>query len=305
MNTEYTYPGMTPDIEKYLHLQKLHPGYKYAGSSIPTPESNAAVEAWKRDVETSKAALPEGEPAAYYHAHKVWLCRDETASGEPQEEVSPSGKYRLVVTQHTTGKGTWNCSKGRVYAGDTLITDVCRNYGAFPFAWIEGHGKTGHDYLVCGEDYQGQTVVNLVTGLRVDHLPKEASEGVGFCWASIHPNADGTLLAVCGCYWACPYETIIVDFSTPMEPPWTILARDSEDAFDGWTGLDSCKIGTRHEVVDIPWHHLHGKTENDCTIEDLEEIERYCAEHPEIESKDGCDQGWREVLETHEWRKEG
>ena len=105
MNTEYTYPGMTPDIEKYLHLQKLHPGYKYAGSSTPTPESNAAVEAWKRDVETSKAALPEGEPAAYYHAHKVWLCRDETASGEPQEEVSPNGKYRLVVTQHTTGKG--------------------------------------------------------------------------------------------------------------------------------------------------------------------------------------------------------
>lgn len=306
MGTDYRYPNMTKALQTYLDLRGQHPGYKYAENrGKPTPESEAAVDAWRAEVETAKQALPEGEPQAYYQAHKVWLCRDETATGsEPKVKVSPSGKYRLVVTQHTTGKGTWNYSKGRVYAGEKLIAEVCRNYGSFPFAWVEGHPQGG-DYLVGGEDYQGQTVIDLVTGNRVDHLPQSAAQGMGFCWASIHPNADGTLLAVCGCYWGGSYETIIVDFSTPMSPPWPILARDEEDAFDGWTSLDSCKIGTRREVVNLPGHPLYGKTEIDCTLEDLGEVERYCAEHPEVQGVDGLDPGWKEVLTTHEWRRGG
>lgn len=306
--TDFIYPDMTPGLQAYLDIVPLHPGYKYPKTAdgvttswTPTPESKAAVEAWEAQLRAFKAALPAEEPAAYYQAHKVWLCRDETAQGEAQEHLSPSGKYRLVVTCHSTGPGTWNYSKGRVYRGDTLITEVCRNYCTFPFAWIEDHPKG--DFLVCGSDYQGQTVIDLVSGDRRDFLPTAAGQGAGFCWASIHPNSDKTLLAVCGCYWACPYETIIVDFADPMNPPWGILARDSEDAFAGWTDVDSCQIGTRYEVVNLEGHPLHGKKEFACTIEELEEVDAYVQAHGVPKGPNGEDPGWLEVFETHEWRR--
>ena len=154
----FDYDRMTPELAAYLG-HRDRPRYLYpkdeAGntlSSKPTPESEAAVNAWHEEHNALKAKCGEGEPRGYYQAHKEWLCRDETQQGEPEEHDSPSDKYRLVVTRHGTGPGTWNYSKGRVYrktsaGGWELFAEVCRNYGDFPFAWVEGH-KDGDDYLV-------------------------------------------------------------------------------------------------------------------------------------------------------------
>jgi len=306
--SDFNYENMTPELKAYLD-QPGRPSYEYPkdneGKTLyntPTPESKALVEAWQTEHDRLKAAATPEVIDAYYKAQKVWYCRDETATGESREHVSPNGQYKLVVTMHTTGTGTWNYSKGKVYVGDRLITEVCRNYAAFPFAWVEKHAGTGHDYLVCGEDFQGQTVVNLVTGQRVDSLPRSAAEGFGFCWAGIHPSPDGKTLAVEGCYWACPYEVILVDFTTPMTPPWLVLDRDEDDDFAGWNPDGTCNIGRRFEVVDLPGHPLHGKKDNDCTMEELEQVEAYVAEH-EVQASDDSEAGWKVVKETHLWTR--
>jgi hypothetical protein len=134
-----------------------------------------------------------------------------------KEHLSPSGKYRLVVTPVQTKPGCWNYSQGLVYAvgNDTAIADFQRNYSSFPFLWVEDH-VNGHSYVVGGEDYQGQTVIELDTGKRRDHLPPEAKEGHGFCWVGMKFRAEGSVLVVDGCYWACPYEFRFYDFSDPM-----------------------------------------------------------------------------------------
>ena len=139
-------------------------------------------------------------------------------AGESKEHLSPAGKYRLVVTTYQTGEGYWNYTQGKVYRGEKCLAEVRRNYHQFPFTFIEGH-KNGHDYLVCGEDYQGQTVIELDTGERVDYRPAAAKKGHGFCWAYYKPSPDGTLMAVNGCIWACPYENHVYDFAEPMKPP--------------------------------------------------------------------------------------
>jgi hypothetical protein len=59
----------------------------------------------------------------------------------------------------------------------------------------------------------------------VDHLPESAQSGVGFCWAAHYPSLDRRFLAVDGCYWACPYELVIYDFTQPMELPYPELYR--------------------------------------------------------------------------------
>ena len=95
---------------------------------------------------------------------------------------------------------------------------VNRNYDHFPFAWTERHAN-GHDYLICSEDYMGQTIIELDTDERRDFV----SEDEGFCWVNYSVSPNRQFVAVDGCYWACPYELCIVDFSEPLVLPYKKL----------------------------------------------------------------------------------
>lgn len=133
-----------------------------------------------------------------------------------REELSPSGQFKLVISNFTTGKNTWDYAQGKVYrvGSEEPIAVVQRNYGSFPFLFIEGHPKG--NFLVCGEDYQGQTVIDLDSGKRLDVRSNGAEKGFGFCWASYEYVANESILLVEGCFWAAPYEYKLFDFSDPM-----------------------------------------------------------------------------------------
>ena len=104
--------------------------------------------------------------------------------GEGESFPSLSGRYTLTISEYRTKPEWGDYSRGIVRDKEgNGVVDVKRNYGAFPFCFVEH--PNGHEYLVCGEDYQGQTVVELDTGKRVDYVPPEAQEGLGFCWAAI------------------------------------------------------------------------------------------------------------------------
>lgn len=263
--TDFVYPDMTPELHAYLDLRKKHPGYKYEkGCGSPTDESKQAVESWRESLQQMEKSLPNGEPGRYYLEHKIWLCRDETIVGEADTEESPSGTYSLVITYHKTGENTWTYSKGRVYKDGSLLTTIYRNYSSFPFAWVESHPKG--DFLVCGEHYMSQTVVDLKNGTTVSN-PHH-----GFCWSNIHPSPDGLLLAVDGCHWGAPYEVKIFDFSDPMTLPHQVLEASGADSFGGWVSEYSCNMGSSFEVVDLPEHPLNGKKIWDCSDDELDEV---------------------------------
>ena len=143
-----------------------------------------------------------------------------------QEHLSPSGKFKLVVTPYATKPGCWAYTQGRVYRNgvDSPIAEVRRNYSSFPFLFIEDHPRG--PFLICGEDYQGQTVIELDTGKRADFLPEAAAKGHGFCWVEYKFDAPTGLLVVRGCVWACPYEFRIYDFSDPMNAGWPEIESD-------------------------------------------------------------------------------
>jgi hypothetical protein len=149
--------------------------------------------------------------------------------GESTLHESPSGRYELQVTGYDR-TGGWNYSEGvvRQKGGGETIAVIRRNYGAFPFTWCENH-PSGHDLFIAGEDYQGQTIVELDTGERVDHLSDSAQSGGGFCWAQHLVAPDKTVLIVDGCYWAAPYELVAFDFSVPMHLPYLELHRWAGD----------------------------------------------------------------------------
>lgn len=165
----------------------------------------------------------------------------------PEILNSPSRNYTLEIENYQTSKGCWNYSQGIVKdrAGEILFK-IQRNYCNFWHAWVPH--PNGHEYLLCGEDYQGYTVVDLTARTKKTHLTFAATKGWGFCWASCDPSPDGTLLAVCGCYWGGPYDTLILDFSHPLCMPFPELARfedgstyDNENQIK-WLDKDSYQL---------------------------------------------------------------
>jgi hypothetical protein len=168
-----------------------------------------------------------GQSSSDWRAEKRRAIEEVFASstrGAAERHLSPSGRYDLEVVQWENERG-WNYSEGSVVSGTgELIARIRRNYGSFPFTWCEDH-PNGHDYLVAGEDYQGQTVIELDTGARVDHLTDAAQPGAGFCWARHYVTPDKSVLVVDGCVWACPYELVAFDFSDPLNLPYPELHR--------------------------------------------------------------------------------
>lgn len=185
------------------------------------------------DVIEAVKELPKPVQNAYWKLRKDAYFVPENAITEKRWEVlSPTGKYKLVVTPFMTGPGGWNYTQGVVYRkdDDKPIATVQRNYGAFPKLFIEGHPKG--DFLVCGEDYQGQTVVELNTGQRRDLMSEGSNVGGGFCWAAYRFDAPTSILVVDGCHWACPYLFRFYDFSDPMNG-WPEIVAEKHIESDG------------------------------------------------------------------------
>ena len=179
---------MTLLIEARAFLDK-NKGLKFdtfsdAFQKLPEPLQDAVAEeqAVRSRAERTKLFHEEGKPV----------------EGSRKEHLSPSGKYKLVTECYGFKKG-WNYSKGSVFrqGEDEPLFEVYRNYGHFTFLFVEDHPNS-HAYLVCGEDYQGQTVLELDTGKRKDYLPRDGIVGHGFCWTAKRFNATSQILIVDG-----------------------------------------------------------------------------------------------------------
>ena len=162
-------------------------------------------------------------------------------------DTSPSGKFQIKINRYLTLPNRWEYSRGIItdISSGKLLADIKRNYGHFWHTWVQH--PNGNEYLLCGEDYQGYSIMNLTSGLYQAYFPEGGYQGVGFCWVAVHPSPDKLVLAVEGCYWACPYELVLFDFRNPEQPPYPELARfENLDGCEGW--IDNETFVLKHEV---------------------------------------------------------
>jgi hypothetical protein len=166
---------------------------------------------------------------------------------------SPTEKYHVKVTPCAFHlERDWTYTVGKVCGPDGYITTVLRDFSSFPIAWCEQH-PDGHDYLICGEDYQGQTVIRLDTGERVDYIDDDAENGKAFCWDGYEVSPGGLRLAVVGYPGdevASPYEIRFLDFRQPFVLPYPPIDQKFVEYFDemlGWEDEDRILISRREE----------------------------------------------------------
>ena len=151
-----------------------------------------------------------------------------------KSSFSSSKGYKIELREYNTGEKSWNYSRGIITKEGQEIADVKRNYPRFPFTWVEDH-PSGHDYLICGENYMGQTIVELDTGKKINFVAKNAKEGYGFCWIKHFPSPNKRMLAVEGCYWGAPRDLVIFDFEEPRNLPYKEIAHFHQlEKFSGW-----------------------------------------------------------------------
>lgn len=205
----------------------------------------------------------------------------------PKETLSESEKYKLVVEHYKTGKGTWNYTKGIVYrtSDNKKLFEVERNYSSFWHLFVEDH-PDGHDYMFCGYDYQGYTVLQLDTGKRVDTKKSDH----GWCFIDARASPDKTKLAADGCFWACPYECVVFDISNPMELPLLELGRadlESETKIE-W-GTDKLTVTNMYDR-----RKSDGVGEYDIPTEEYKKILQECIDKGNEEG----DKYWKELFET-------
>lgn len=149
--------------------------------------------------------------------------------GTEKTHISPSGKFGLTISEYAPTPPGWNYTRGVVkdLRTQTVIADIKRNIGSFWHTFVEH--PNGNEYLLFGEDYQGYSVLNLTTQRMNVYFPSAGhGAGAGFCWTEVIPSPDCLVLAVDGCYWACPYELVLFDFREPEKLPLPELCRVGE-----------------------------------------------------------------------------
>ncbi len=188
---------------------------------------------------------------------------------ERQEIVSPSGNFRLTLDSYSAGSNSWEYTRGRVrrVGSRKIVADVKRNYSHFWHSWI--NHSNGDEYLLCGEDYQGQTVINLTQGTVRNFFPDSGHEGLGFCWTSAYPSPDSKIIAVDGCYWGCPADIVFFDFSKPDELPYLEYLRVSNQiGCEGWLDDNRFKLTREIEV-----RKVDGRLYEELSDEEQEELD--------------------------------
>lgn len=159
-------------------------------------------------------------------------------------EWSPSGKYRLEALCSDKADQVWFALYGL-----NETTPFC-GFHVEDSRGIHAFVQVGEDeyFLAATEQCGGQSVVDLTRRKWANAI----DEG-GFIGWEYFLSPDGKYLAVSGCFWACPWQIMVFDFSQPLSVPWPVVAEMiSSGNVDpvGWE--DSTHFRVVHRVWTAP-----------------------------------------------------
>ncbi|WP_289136332.1 hypothetical protein [uncultured Brevibacillus sp.] len=187
-----------------------------------------------RNIAYEEDFLHERESLDHYFQEQ-YFQKEET-----EVSVSPFSDCCLTIEHyyHEEGIRRYMYTKGIINCFGEQKVEVKRNLSPFIHRWIKIDDK---EYLLCGQDYQGYSIVDLQNGEIKHYVPEGANSGIGFCWAEIHAHEGTNVIAVEGCVWACEYEIVFYDISEPMILPYKELKRISPYGdVKGW--INNCEF---------------------------------------------------------------
>ena len=144
------------------------------------------------------------------------LCQRPGKENElPQGWTVRTSRYQYQGGLYRAARHQLLDSGGQVVYTWDNINDDGEFYQLLPHA-------NGNHYLVFREDLYGYSVLEVETGRTMHYIPEKSWPLDGrqgeetFIWTNVAYDAATNLLAVWGCYWACPNSMVFLDFSDPL-----------------------------------------------------------------------------------------
>lgn len=146
-------------------------------------------------------------------------------------ETTRFSEYPPELSQTTFIKkrGEPGYSRGLVREKETgrTIAEFKRESFLFHPVWVDH--PNGNQYLLCTEDAEGYSVVNLTSGMTHRHRPSGGDPGLSLMWCNVYPSPDKTRLAVFDYSFSdSPAGApccALFDFRSPDSLPYPELAR--------------------------------------------------------------------------------
>lgn len=194
------------------------------------------------------------EYQAYRREFDMFFCGDHRGPG-PRKEKKLTGGYSLRSDCYRTMAAAPRLSRhslldsqgGTVYTWDDLNDDG-------EFADLISHANGKH-YLVFREDLYGYSVLEVETGRTMHYIPEKSWPLDGrqgeetFIWTNVAYDAATNLLAVWGCYWACPNSMVFLDFSDPLSEQdcgcWVEMHEIMDPDYDLFDDIDMINWNVR------------------------------------------------------------
>ncbi len=120
----------------------------------------------------------------------------------------------------------------------------------------------GSLYFLHNKELYGYSIVKLSTLETMDYVPDTDEETFIWCKASYNPLND--LIAVEGCYWACPTTVILADFTEPLKAVEAAEWHEAQECF-----LIDKDYNFSHDISLIGWHKNSIDLKVNCYTGDL------------------------------------
>lgn len=194
---------------------------------------------------TGLNAAYTGRYAAYRGEHDalfVPACRSGQA-----ERVIELGEGLAVRSRHYEGRiiCAVHASENELMDGAGRVLYQWRNLNDDgEFVSLVRHGN-GRRYLIFRRELYGYSVLEIDTGRDFHFVPEESfperreNFRETFIWTGASYDPVSSLLAASGCFWACPNDTLVLDFSRPLgECPTVDLHEVLDPDYEKYDGID-------------------------------------------------------------------
>lgn len=132
--------------------------------------------------------------------------------GKKETRASPSGKYKLELMPYavTDMRCPFYSVVEIIRSSDgERMGKIIRNEADFPFLFVEN--RDGKDYLMCAEDYQGFTLVNITDGKKYDYVPEKSKRELSLRITDFHLSPSTQYVAIEGFCKTKPNDLIESD----------------------------------------------------------------------------------------------
>lgn len=132
--------------------------------------------------------------------------------GMKESRNSPMGKYSLQLLPYAVAdrRFPFYCVVEITDSIGDRIGKIVRNEADFPYLFIENH-PDGKDYLLCAEDYQGLTIINLTDRIKLDYISEKSKREMALRINDFFVSPGKTILALEGHVKAKPNDMFELD----------------------------------------------------------------------------------------------